>query len=97
MSNVLAIVGPAEAEEELLDEIAMQRPHRVTVLVEQPKGDWATVETRAARATRDRLARLLRAIEQRTGASVVGLAGDREQLVGWRFDRVIGGGMPLAA
>jgi hypothetical protein len=33
---------------------------------------------------------LLTAIEQRTGAVVVGLAGSREQLRGWRFDRIVG-------
>jgi hypothetical protein len=38
----------------------------------------------------------LAAIEQRTGAVVVGLAGGREQLRGWRFDRVIGGSQPVA-
>jgi hypothetical protein len=42
-------------------------------------------------------ARLLTAIEQRTGAVVVGLAGSREQLRGWRFDRVVGGSGPVGA
>jgi hypothetical protein len=52
-------------------------------------------ETDTGRALRDRLAALLHAIEQRTGAIVVGLAGDRDQLRGWRFDRIIGGRQPL--
>ncbi len=34
MSDLLAIVGPMESEEELLEEIAYARPDRVTVLVE---------------------------------------------------------------
>jgi hypothetical protein len=42
-------------------------------------------------ALRDRIANLLAAIERRTGAVVVGLAGSREQLRGWRFDRIVGG------
>jgi len=46
---------------------------------------------------RDRLARLLAAIERRTGAVVVGLAGDRSQLLGWRFDRELAARLPLAA
>jgi hypothetical protein len=34
MSDLLAIVGDADADEELLQEIARRRPDRVTVLVE---------------------------------------------------------------
>ena len=97
MSDVLAIVGPADADQELLDEIAQRRPHRVTVLVEDTSPDWAADESEAGQAVRDRLARLLAAIERRTGAVVVGLAGDREQLLGWRFDRVVGSSIALAA
>jgi hypothetical protein len=91
MSDLLAIVGPADADEELLAEIERRRPDRVTVLVEQGRADWAVDESRRGRALRDRLAGLLHAIEQRTGAIVVGLAGSRDQLLGWRFDRVVGG------
>jgi hypothetical protein len=69
----------------------------VTVLVEGTQGDWASDESRTGNALRDRLAALLAAIEQRTGAVVVGLAGSREQLRGWRFDRVVGGRTPLSA
>ena len=56
---------------------------------------WTTA--RAAARCSDRLARLLAAIEQRTGAVVVGLAGSREQLRGWRFDRIVGAHGPIAA
>jgi hypothetical protein len=97
MSDLLAIVGPNEDDEELLDEIARRRPDRVTVLVEDGDRDWAFDDSRAGRAMRDRLAALLHAIERRTGAVVVGLAGDRKQLLGWRFDRVVGGRVPLTA
>lgn len=89
MSDLLAIVGAAEADQELLEEIAQRRPDRVTVLVEEGHAGWGTDESDAGHAVRARLAELLHAIEQRTGASVVGLAGDRDQLTGWRFDRVV--------
>jgi hypothetical protein len=98
MSELLAIVGSAEEDEELLQEIAQGRPTRVTVLVETSRPDWASDESCEAQATRDRLATLLSSIETRTGATVVGLAGDRDQLRGWRFDHVVSGGrVPLAA
>jgi hypothetical protein len=95
MSDLLAIVGALEADEDLLDEIERRHPDRVTVLLEDGGDDWAADESNTGRALRDRLAVLLRAIEQRTGAVVVGLAGSREQLRGWRFDRVVGGRSPL--
>jgi hypothetical protein len=95
MSDLLAIIGPADGDEDLLDEIVRRRPNRVTVLLEQAQPDWGSDESRRGRALRDRLARLLGAIEQRTGAAVVGLAGSRDQLRGWRFDRVVGGRSPL--
>jgi hypothetical protein len=97
MSDLLAIVGPLEADDELLDEIERRHPDRVTVLLEEGDSDWADDESSSGRALRDRLAALLRAIEQRTGAAVVGLAGSRDQLRGWRFDRVVGGRSPLPA
>jgi hypothetical protein len=95
MSDLLAIVGAVDADDELLAEIERRHPDRVTVLVEDGDEDWASDESRTGRAVRDRLATLLRAIEERTGAVVVGLAGSRDQLRGWRFDRVVGGGAPV--
>lgn len=97
MSDLLAIVGSDDADEELLEEIACRRPDRVTVLVEEAKTDWALDESDTGRALRDRLAALLAAIERRTGAVVVGLAGSRDQLLGWRFDRTVGGRARVAA
>ena len=98
MTDLLAIVGTADDDEDLLDEIARRRPDRVTVLLEHGQADdWASDSSGRGRALRDRLARLLGAIEQRTGAAVVGLAGSRDQLRGWRFDRVVGGRSPLPA
>jgi hypothetical protein len=97
MTDVLAIVGAAEADERLLEQIARRPADRVTVLVEDPAADWAADESDSGRALRDRLARLLHAIETRTGAIVVGLAGSREQLRGWRFDRIVGGRSPITA
>ncbi len=96
MSDLLAIVGPLDTDEELIEQIARRRPHRVTVLVEDAETDLASDESGAA-GIRDRLAALLRMIEKRTGAIVVGLAGSRDELAGWRFDRVVGGHAPVAA
>jgi hypothetical protein len=96
MTDVLAIVGPPDGDEGLLEQIARRPADRVTVLVEDPARDWAVDESDTGRALRDRLARLLSAIEARTGAIVVGLAGSRDQLRGWRFDRVVGGRTPIA-
>jgi hypothetical protein len=81
MSDILAIVGAQDSNEEVLAEIARARPDRVTVLV----SDGSRL------AVRGRLSALLDAIEERTGAVVVGSARSREQLLGWRFDRVVGG------
>jgi hypothetical protein len=97
MSDLLAIVDQNDTDEALVDEIARRHPDRVTVLVEDDSEDWASDDSQRARALRDRLASLLATIEQRTGAVVVGLAGSRDQLRGWRFDRVVGGRAPLTA
>ncbi len=97
MSDLLAIVGAQDTDEQLLAEIARRRPDRVTVLVEDRDANLELDDPRSGGAVRDRLAVLLRSIEQRTGAVVVGLAGSRSQLRGWRFDRVVGAGKPLTA
>jgi len=97
MSDLLAIFGPADSDSELLAGIAAYGPDRVTVLVEDGEADLATEDSRAGDALRDRLAELMSAIERRTGATVVGLAGDRSQLLGWRFDRELAPRVPVAA
>lgn len=94
MSDLLAVITLEDRDDELLAELQWRHPDRVTVLVE---GGSLEDESETGRALRDRLASLLHAIEQRTGAIVVGLAGDRDQLRGWRFDRIIGGRQPLTA
>lgn len=93
MSDLLAVITSEDHDAEVLDELERRHPDRVTVLLE---GGDLEDETETGRALRDRLAALLHAIEQRTGAIVVGLAGDRAQLRGWRFDRIVGGRQPLA-
>jgi hypothetical protein len=95
MSDLLAIVDKTNTDEDLVSEIVRRHPDRVTVLVEDEQLDWGSDDSPRGRALRDRLARLLAAIEQRTGAVVVGLAGSREQLSGWRFDRIVDGHGPL--
>jgi hypothetical protein len=97
MSDLLAIVGPSDTDAELLEEIANWRPDRVTVLLEDGDRDWALDDSLPGLTRRDRIAELLARIEQRTGATVVGLAGDSDQLRGWRFDRVVAGHAALAA
>jgi hypothetical protein len=97
MSDLLAIIEPNDRNEDLLDEIVRYRPDRVTVLVDGGEQGWGSEESETADATRARLAMILTAIELRTGASVIGLAGDRDQLEGWRFDRIVGGQVPVAA
>jgi hypothetical protein len=97
MSDVLAIFGPADSGSELVDEIARLHPTRVTVLIEDVDANWAYDESPAGVWLRDRLAGLMAAIEHETGATVTGLAGSRDQLVGWRFDREVGGHTAIAA
>jgi hypothetical protein len=97
MSDILAIVDQTNTDEQLVEEIARRHPDRVTVLLEDGSGDWGSDDSARGRALRDRLAKLLAAIEQRTGAVVVGLAGSRDQLRGWRFDRIIGARGPITA
>ncbi len=89
MSDILAIVDQTNSDEQLVEEIALRHPDRVTVLLEDGTLD-PELDGPRGRALSDRLAKLLTAIEQRTGAVVVGLAGSREQLRGWRFDRIVG-------
>jgi hypothetical protein len=97
MTDLLAIVGTEQDDEAWLDEIARRRPRRVTVLIERAESGWGEDDSADSQALRDRLAVLLAAIERRTGAVVVGLAGSRSELRGWRFDRVVGGtARPLA-
>lgn len=89
MTDVLAVIRPQDGAAEVLDELERRRPHRVTVLLEEEAPRWGSDDSEAGVARRERLATLLHAIEDRTGAVVVGLAGDSDQLRGWRFDRVV--------
>jgi hypothetical protein len=97
VTDILAIVGEAERDGELLDELARRKPDRVTVLLEEREELGSTDECRSGRAKRERVAALVRAIEERTGAIVVGLVRSRDQLRGWRFDRIVGGSAPQMA
>jgi hypothetical protein len=95
MSDLLAILDQASTDDELVNEITRRHPDRVTVLLEDDAIDWGSDDSPSGRALRDRLAKLLAAIEQSTGAVVVGLAGSRDQLRGWRFDRIVGSRGPV--
>lgn len=96
MSDLLAIADEPGTDEHLVDEIRRRHPDRVTVLLDDSAddanaGDAPHDESSGhARARRDRLAKLIAAIEQRTGAVVVGFVRSRDDLRGWRFDRTVG-------
>lgn len=98
MSQLLAIAGPVELDGRLIDDVADHRPDAVTVLIEdsEPGDRWAWAQTAEGGAGRDRLARLLGAVEAATGAAVVGLIGPADELAE-RFDTVVGVGLPVAA
>ena len=97
MSDLLAIIEDQSDDEHLVDEIVRRHPHRVTMLLDDGADESASDDLPRDAARRERLAKLLAAIEQRTGAVVVGLAGSRDQLRGWRFDRIVGGSGPSGA
>jgi hypothetical protein len=96
MSDLLATFSDPVGDAEILVEIARLHPSRVTVLIEDVDPDWALDESQSGSALRDRLARLIAAIERETGAVVTGLAGSRAQLDGWRFDREVARGPAIA-
>lgn len=99
MSDLLAItqiIAP-ELDDELIESVTRHHPRRVTILIEGADPDWARDETESGQELRDRLAFLLAAVERSTGAAVVGVACDDEQLDGWRFDLVVRVDVPVAA
>jgi hypothetical protein len=97
MSELLAVFGPNDSDSELLTEIERLHPTRVTVLLDGVDSTWALDEGPTGDALRERMAALLAVIERRTHATVTGLAGDRTQLEGWRFDREVSARLPVAA
>jgi hypothetical protein len=99
MSDLLAVFGPSDsvADSDVLTEIERLRPTRVTVLIEGADMHFSADDERLDGAMRDRLAALMALVERRTGATVIGTAGDREQLLGWRFDRELSSRLPVAA
>jgi len=99
MSDLLAIAqrSASELDEELVAEVTRHRPSRVTILIEGTDAGWARDESELGHELRDRLAFLLAAIERTTGATVVGVACDDDQLAGWRFDWTVRAGLRIAA
>ena len=77
MNDLLAVISDGD-EERMVERIARRHPRRVTLLLDGP-----------AAVDEDRMARLIASVERETGAVVVGLAGSRAQLEGWRFDGVL--------
>ncbi|HXE43902.1 MAG TPA: hypothetical protein VN635_01780 [Conexibacter sp.] len=95
---ILLIAGPADHDGELVAAAAVHRPRHVTVLIEAEDPSWGWSERHVAAARRARLARLLTAVEQATGATVVGLVGRQPELDPRGFDAVLGGTpVPVAA
>lgn len=86
---ILLIAGPEGRDDELVSAAAAHHPRRVTVLIEAEDPNWGWSERRLAAARRDRLARLLTAVEQATGATVVGLVAAPAELALQRFDAVV--------
>jgi hypothetical protein len=97
MSDLLAIFSDPEADAEVLAGISANRPNRVTVLMADENQELMADESSQGDALRDRMAVLMQTIERSTGATVIGVAGDRTQLDGWRFDRELGAPLPVAA
>ncbi len=97
MNELLAIFGPDDSDSALITEIERMHPRRVTVLLDAGNEDWALDDGPGGAALRERMAALMALIERRTGASVTGLAGDRDQLEGWRFDRELSCRAPVSA
>ncbi|HEX8977074.1 MAG TPA: hypothetical protein VF781_11215 [Solirubrobacteraceae bacterium] len=97
MSDLLAVFSTADEDRELLEEIAAYHPDRVTVLIEDHGPNVVGENSPAGHDVRDKLAGLMAAIEAQTGATVVGLAGARSQLTGWRFDRELVARTPVPA
>jgi hypothetical protein len=99
MSELLAVthrIAP-ELDDELIEAVTRYHPRRVTILIEGTDPGWAEDESEPGHELRDRLAFLLAAIERTTGATVIGVASDDDQLAGWRFDRVVRVDVPVAA
>jgi hypothetical protein len=99
VNELLAIAGEADFDDELVEEVARRRPREVTILIDgaERADGWAWDESPRGRALRDRLARLLSAVEQRTGASVMGRIGDLRPFSGRWFDSIVDLALPSAA
>jgi hypothetical protein len=96
-TDLLAIAGLEVHDDALVDEVARRGPaSTVTVLIDRNHPEWALDESPRGRALRDRLARLLTLIEQRTGAAVSGLVGDLRPLRGRWFDGIVDPGLASA-
>jgi hypothetical protein len=93
-NTLLAIAGNIENDDALVEEVARRGPaSSVTVLIDRDSPDWALDESPTGNALRDRLARLLALMEQRTGAAVSGLVGDLRPLRGRWFDGIVDPGL----
>jgi hypothetical protein len=99
MADVLAIATDIATDDDLVEEVARRRPREVTIVIDADEvGDnWAFDDSEHGEARRERLARLLSAIELRTGANVMGRVGGLNPLRGRWFDGVVDPALPQAA
>jgi hypothetical protein len=99
MADVLAIATDTTPDDDLVEEVARRRPLQVTIVIDaEDAGDaWVWDETEQGLARRDRLARLLTAVERRTGARVMGRIGDLQPLRGRWFDGIVDPTLPGTA
>jgi hypothetical protein len=99
MAEVLAIASTTDRDDDtLVEEVARRCPREVTIVIDADEaGDgWVWDESPRGLARRDRLARLLSAIETRTGARVMGRIGDLRPLRGRWFDGIVDPALPRA-
>lgn len=90
MTSLLAIAGRPEHDDELVAEISAHAPDVVLIAIDGGGPEtWATGESAADRALRDRIARLLEAIAARTGAAVSGTVVRPWALARGRYDAVL--------
>jgi len=97
MNTILAIADQPQHDLRLLEEVSALHPRHVTVVVDGDDRTWAWDETTQGVARRDRLAGLITAISERTGAAVVGTIARPESAPHDGYDAVVAPGLAVAA
>ncbi len=97
MNTILAIADQPQFDLDLIDEVSALSPERVTLVLDGDERTWAWDETAEGRGRRDRLAALISAISDRTGAAVVGTIARPEAAPRNGYDAVVAPGLAVAA